>query len=531
MKKSHFLVILLLLSLILPVKVDAADLKLTYKEKTSISYVKSKHDEQYIFPSYDNYGKMDGILVLSMSEEHASDDILLEKYSLAGKLLYKKNAKEFYSDFTVTGDYISSDNQSEYVVKGESDALISVTNNNTGEEVFKRQYGGSGNEEGGFGFKSYDNNGIHDGYIAFVLSFSTDLGIDPGFIMLKYDLKGNLIWQKNINDSNIPGLFYIVDGKLDSSISWGCGDQVEFQRYSIINEKVLWEANSKLVCSGLVFDMNFSYDKTGVIDGVIIAGFTVNESGKRIGNLLKYDLNGNEVFRYEYDQPSMYTGVISSKNIDGTYDGYIVAGISDAGTIILKYDYSGKIVWKDVYSSNELIKFKILQNYDANQKFNGYLLYGYSYNFSAYRKNDDNLNYYPTFRKLSIKKVDVESDNKIVIAKYTYEMFDVKKETSDEGTISVDEKAYPGDIVKVKVTPKKGYVLKRIVVMDESGKEIEVTDDGTFIMPEGKVTVTAIYNKITNPETVSACYIVLGIILLISVGTLIVNRQKAVKNN
>lgn len=47
-----------------------------------------------------------------------------------------------------------------------------------------------------------------------------------------------------------------------------------------------------------------------------------------------------------------------------------------------------------------------------------------------------------------------------------------------------------GDTIKVKVTTKEGYVLKRIVVMDESGKEIEVTADGTFIMPEGKVTVT-----------------------------------------
>ena len=67
--------------------------------------------------------------------------------------------------------------------------------------------------------------------------------------------------------------------------------------------------------------------------------------------------------------------------------------------------------------------------------------------------------------------------------------------------------------------------------MTESGEEVEVSDEGTFIMPEGKVTVTAIYNKIANPETVSACYIVLGIILLISIGTLIVNKQKTVKNN
>lgn len=87
------------------------------------------------------------------------------------------------------------------------------------------------------------------------------------------------------------------------------------------------------------------------------------------------------------------------------------------------------------------------------------------------------------------------------------------------------------DTIKVKVTQKEGSVLKRIVVKDKSDKEIEVTNDGTFIMPEGKVTVTAIYNKITNPETVSACYIVLGIILLISIGTLIVDKQKTIKNH
>ena len=46
------------------------------------------------------------------------------------------------------------------------------------------------------------------------------------------------------------------------------------------------------------------------------------------------------------------------------------------------------------------------------------------------------------------------------------------------------------DTIEVKVTPKEIYVLKRIVVKGESGKEIEVTADGTFIMPEGKVTVT-----------------------------------------
>ena len=118
-------------------------------------------------------------------------------------------------------------------------------------------------------------------------------------------------------------------------------------------------------------------------------------------------------------------------------------------------------------------------------------------------------------------------DNKYFIAKYTYENYLIVKDEDDKGNITTsNDKAYPGEIVKVSVSPKEGYTLKRIVVMGEDGKEIEVSKDGTFVMPEGKVTVTAIYNRITNPNTVSACYVVLGIILLVSIGTLIVNKKK-----
>ena len=69
------------------------------------------------------------------------------------------------------------------------------------------------------------------------------------------------------------------------------------------------------------------------------------------------------------------------------------------------------------------------------------------------------------------------------IVKYTYENYPVEKEKTIEGNITVsNENAYPGELVKVSVVAKEGYVLKRIVVLDESGKEIEVSKDGTFVM-------------------------------------------------
>ena len=45
-------------------------------------------------------------------------------------------------------------------------------------------------------------------------------------------------------------------------------------------------------------------------------------------------------------------------------------------------------------------------------------------------------------------------------------------------------------------------------------------------MPEGKVTVSAIYKRLSNPDTMSAAYMVLGIVLLIAVGSLIVIKNK-----
>lgn len=86
-------------------------------------------------------------------------------------------------------------------------------------------------------------------------------------------------------------------------------------------------------------------------------------------------------------------------------------------------------------------------------------------------------------------------------------------------------------MVSVSVVAKEGYSLDRIIVKDESGKEIEVNSDGTFVMPDGKVTVSAIYKRLSNPDTVSAAYMVLGIVLLVAVGSLIVIRQNNKKND
>lgn len=172
-----------------------------------------------------------------------------------------------------------------------------------------------------------------------------------------------------------------------------------------------------------------------------------------------------------------------------------------------------------VSAVSEILFFGIIRNYDNTGRPNGYLFYQAMSSAAKSR----------ILSTQTQERMEKACQEEYKVAKYTYENYPVKKDITDEGEITVsNDNAYPGEIVKVSVVAKEGYVLKRIVVLDENGKEIEVSKNGTFVMPEGKVTVTAIYNRISNPETVSACYAVLGIILLISIGTLIVQKKKEI---
>ncbi len=479
MKKVLF-VILFAFSLILPFSVDALDLKQTYKEN-----FKKCYEPTLIFPSYDNSGNFDGYLFSG----NVDNKYVMFKFDLNNKIVYEKTEEEVNDD----NIYIQNNDSG-----NTSEKLPIIKYDGNDKIVFKTEFGGSGYDEFAFAFKSFNDSGEHDGYVMFFFSKSLDLNIKPGFILVKIDLKGNLVWQKNINDwyfgegfANLINISssddFIIDFTLDE-IRKRVTD--ESGRYT----KTVWQKNMNIS----PFSINYSYNKDGVFDGAVVAGVT--EDGK--ATIIKYDLDGNEVFRSNYDTDlgCGYTSVMSSKYIDGTYDGYIMTTLLENGkSVIAKYDYSGKIVWKDEFDSGLKIFF-IRQNYDELGNPNGSLLFPMLY-------DDENTCSWSVF-------------------KYTYANYPIEKETSIEGDIVVsNDKAYPGDIVRVSVTPKEGYTLKRIVVLDESGKEIEVSKDGTFVMPEGKVTVVALYNRISNPETVSACYVVLGVILLISIGTLIVSKK------
>ena len=82
------------------------------------------------------------------------------------------------------------------------------------------------------------------------------------------------------------------------------------------------------------------------------------------------------------------------------------------------------------------------------------------------------------------------------------------------GKISVTPKtALKDDTVTINVTPDNGYKLDSLTVKDSTGKSVELTKVSdkkyTFVMPDGKVSVNAIFVKVENeqPEKTSKTFI------------------------
>ena len=509
LKRCIFTLMFLVAILILPSSVQALDLKLTYNEKWNECV-----DDVWTLSSYDNAGNVDGNLVIynskQLKQNGNSSGIGIAKLDLNNKIVYKDKTFEASN---VDVSTIDSSNSGGYVVKGEADILITAYDEND-NVIFEKQYGGNGIDADPEAINSYDNNGVLDGYLILFITTSSDLGIEQGFTLLKVGLDGDIVWVKNLNEQfRLGGLLYT---KNQSIYAISGINNTKLTSENLFAGDVAWKKETGIE----IKNINYSYDKNGVIDGIVVVG-GISGNNNYSGIIAKYDLNGNEIFRSSYDGKvvsSMYFDVTGSYLPDGTYDGYIVTAASDDNrTFLVKYDLNGKKVSEIVYSNNSNLIFEIANNFDKSGNQNGYLLYALEHKKDLLREND-------------VETRDLSCKN-LIVAKYTYDMFSVAKEETSGGTITVKSDAYPGELVKVKVLVKEGYSLARIIVKDESGKEIEVNSDGTFVMPEGKVTVSAIYKRVTNPDTVSAAYMVLGVVLLIAVGSLIVIRQNNKKNN
>lgn len=342
-------------------------------------------------------------------------------------------------------------------------------------------------------FYSYDNSDSVDGYLIYFDNESIDSDLKPGKYIIKYDLDGNVIWtKKNENDTN--DVLFAKDSY---------GNWYEYRTYYSMASYYfdIYDLSTKRIIER-VFMANKWLPEYLIIrnkdDSESL--FVIGKSDNNI-EISRYTLTGEKLFKREvdFDTMSYFSYSINSRNISGEYDGVILLNSSSySGYSILKIDYGGNLIWKKELSYEPSF---IAESYDSAGEFNGYIVTGYD-----------------------------EGNKKGYITKFTYPKKAIESKSSD---VEVINDAYPGKTVTVKAKEKTGYVVKRIVVKDSSGKEIEVGSDGTFIMPDDDVSVEVVYEKkaeniITNPDTVSAIGAVLFLIMTIVSGTLMVKNNRKV---
>ena len=83
-------------------------------------------------------------------------------------------------------------------------------------------------------------------------------------------------------------------------------------------------------------------------------------------------------------------------------------------------------------------------------------------------------------------------------------------------------------MVEFTITPKEGYILKKVVVTNEFGGVIEFTEN-KFTLPSADVEIYAEFEKVTvpNPSTgLNNPYVSLGLIAAMATGAFIILKKK-----
>ena len=422
----------------------------------------------YSTTSYDDSGNVDGYILYS------KDRKIYRKYDLDNKNIWDK------SNITVK--------DLDVTINSNNNLLTKRINPDTKEVIWQKEYGGSGTEYfipnlviySYDYFYSYNNSGEINGYLIIFSTSSLDLEVDPGYYIIKYDLTGNMNWIKK----HIGYDSWYVQGD-DGDWFRYYNEGPTHRMYPLMFYDITKDTSMKVPIVSEGKFSAFSIENNSMI-------IYWKEYNTKIKRLTMLSPSQGKLVEKEVDNSfELYSG-IAGKTVSGKKDGIYL--LTNSGLIKMDYDFNEISSIKLSYPGS-----KIYESYDGAGEFNGYIVTGY-----------DRVN------------------KKGYITKFTYPKKVIESKNSDVEVIS---DAYPGKTVTVKTKEKTGYVVKRIVVKDSSGKEIEVSDDGTFVMPDDDVSIEVIYEKrieniLTNPKTSSALCVALAIISISLLGTFIVKNKK-----
>ena len=455
--KKNILILFILMVLIVPFKVGAAELEKSFEMSFDTNNFRLR-----IINSYDEFDKVNGYIIFD------TNGGIYEKYDLEDRLLF--------STENATVDDLK-------VEEVDDDLIITRIDTVSGNSLWQNKFGGNGYDYCSKILYDYDTKGNVTGYLLVVLTRSTDLDIIPGDYIIKYDVNGNLLWIKPYHTSKLETMGY-VKNKDDDLLEFSArhseyGDIT----LSIFNKTKNTALLNKYLDASTTSAEFFWYDEYVIF---ILFGYDDFPT-----MMLKYNYDGTKSLEKElksYIKPNM---LINSRTIDGDFDGFI-----SVDSVMAKFDYDGNLIWENPLSYTPT---HITESYDETGEFDGYIVVGADW-----------------------------ANDKGYITKFTYPKRVIESNSDD---VEVVTGSYPGKNVTLTPKEKAGYYVKRIIVRDSTGKEIEVSSDNTFVMPDDDVTIEVIYEKretetIINPDTASTISIVLVIMSILVLGTIITKKTK-----
>ncbi len=397
---------------------------------------------------------------------YSEDRKIYRKYDLNNKNIWDK------SNITVK--------DLDVTINSNDNFLIKKINPDTNEVLWQKKVNGYIYRY----FYSYNDSGSVDGYLMHFAANSKYSFLIPGNYIIKYDLNGNVLWSKNydngfyrfLNVANQSVEFYAKYGNHGSC--YVCANDI--LSGTEINCESIGTRNSTNM---LVHDNELIV--------VVVGGLFYTSDVK--SKMLKFDIAGIKTFERNLDFDFFPSAVINNKLSDGTPVG-ILMGLyfDDFGYAFTNYDYDGNLIWKKELSYEPSF---IAESYDETGEFNGYIVVGY-----------DRVN------------------KKGYITKFTYPKKVIESKNND---VEVLDYTYPGKVVTLKPKEKAGYFVKRVIVRDSSGKEIEVSNNNTFVMPDDDVSIEVIYEKretepAINPDTASTISVILVLVSIVVFGTVLI---------
>jgi prepilin-type N-terminal cleavage/methylation domain-containing protein len=309
-----------------------------------------------------NSSSCDNDLVgIRKQDDVSQSDAIIVKYGFDGNMIWKKTFGGEYDDYfnsiinvsdgVIAAGYSYSESMDMAGLnKGSSDGII-VKYDLDGNVVWKKTFGGTGDET------FYKIINVTDGYIAVGEGSSNDLdlaGLNKGgwdAIIVKYDLNGNVSWKKTFGGTGWD-TYYAVASQANGYIAVGHGasangDLTGLSNYGAIivkydlNGNIVWK---KTYGSGSIY--NYFMGVVDTTDGCITVGSNVTTTGDLAGlnkggadaTVVKYDLNGNIVWKKNFGG----SGYDWFESIYSTAGGYIAIGNSTSNDYNLRDLNKGK---------------------------------------------------------------------------------------------------------------------------------------------------------------------------------------------